>query len=213
MTLSEQTTKIIELLGRSIFGITVETSQIRFVFILDNQFLPIDACRILSDPEKYIPFIFNSSLFNHSLCNTYKEDIYFVVLDLRHNINNNVLLNASKDNTNFVFEVIGNMDDDKMNHFNSLFTKRVVKGVPKLQVATAERMQYLHDIGCDLIFIKNATSTAKENLIKCGGIEMPLIVSGLLKKYYYENFGSPTTIEDVLIILQIMILQDTASMI
>lgn len=115
---------------------------------------------------------------------------------MRHNINNNVLLNASKDNTNFVFEVIGNMDDDKMNHFNSLFTKRVVKGVPKLQVATAERMQYLHDIGCDLIFIKNATSTAKENLIKCGGIEMPLIVSGLLKKYYYENFGSPTTIEE-----------------
>ena len=113
--------------------------------------------------------------------------------DLAHSA---TLLNASKDNTNFVFEVVGDMDDDKMNHFNNLFTERIVKGVPKFHVATTKRMQYLHELGCDLTFIENATSTAKANLIKCGGIEMPLIVSGLLKKFYFENLASTTTIED-----------------
>jgi type II restriction enzyme len=106
------------------------------------------------------------------------------------------LLNASGDNTNFVYEVIGSMNDDKMKQFNSLF--RVVKRKDKTcyDVATYDRMKYLHDIGCDIRFVDTARPIANRNLVICGGIEMPHIVAGMLKKFYYDNLSSPTSIED-----------------
>lgn len=106
------------------------------------------------------------------------------------------LLNASGDNTNFIYEVTGPMDDEKMNHFNSLVRKVIRKGEVCYDIATSDRMQYLHDIGCNITFVKPARELARENLVKCGGMEMPYIVGGILKKFYYENLSSPTSIED-----------------
>lgn len=111
------------------------------------------------------------------------------------------LLNASGDNTNFVFEVEGPMDDAKMDHFNNIFKEVEVKGVKKKHIAVADRMQYLQKCGCDIIFKDTARATAKENLILCGGKEMPAIVGGMLKLFYYENNKSGaesgrTTMED-----------------
>ena len=113
--------------------------------------------------------------------------------DLR---SSSTLLNASHDNTNFVFEITGDMDDEKMKHFNSLFKEIKRKGKICLDIATSERMRYLHSLNCDIQFIQTAKPTAKENLIKCGGIEMPTIVAGLLRKFYFENLSGPTTIND-----------------
>lgn len=106
------------------------------------------------------------------------------------------LLNASGDNTNFIFEVTGPMDDDKMEHFNNLFKETIRKGKTCFDIATSDRMHYLQKIGCDLKFSDTATPLAKANLIKCGGKEMPEIVAGLLKKYYFENLSGPTSVED-----------------
>lgn len=106
------------------------------------------------------------------------------------------LLNASGDNTNFIFEVTGGMDDEKMEHFNNLFKEKRRKGEICYDIATFDRMKYLHDIGCDITFSDTAKSLAKVNLIKCGGMEMPAIVAGMLKKFYFENLSSRTTIED-----------------
>lgn len=106
------------------------------------------------------------------------------------------LLNATADNTNFIFEVTGPMDDERMVYFNNLFKKVNRKGEICYDVATTERMQYLHNIGCDLQFVNTAKSLSRENLIKCGGLEMPLIVAGMLKKFYYENLSGQTTMED-----------------
>ncbi|MCM1224128.1 MAG: HpaII family restriction endonuclease [Lachnospiraceae bacterium] len=106
------------------------------------------------------------------------------------------LLNASGDNTNFVFEVTGPMDDEKMQHFNNLFKKTKRKGEICYDIATSDRMQYLHEIGCDLQFVDTAKTLAKTNLIKCGGKEMPEIVAGMLKKFYFENLSGPTTVKD-----------------
>lgn len=113
--------------------------------------------------------------------------------DLR---SSSTLLNASVDNTNFVFEVTGPMDDEKMEHFNNIFKETTRKGEVCYDIATSDRMQYLHDIGCDIEFVDTAKSLAKENLIKCGGMEMPKIVAGMLKKFYFENLSGRTAVED-----------------
>lgn len=106
------------------------------------------------------------------------------------------LLNASGDNTNFIYEVTGPMDDAKMEHFNNLFNLKIRKGLEKLEIATSKRMQYLIDEGCDLVFIAPARDLARKNLIKCGGKEMPAIVGGMLRKFYFENQAGATSIDD-----------------
>lgn len=106
------------------------------------------------------------------------------------------LLNASGDNTNFVFEVTGPIDDEKMVHFNGLFKETKRKGEICYDIATSDRMQYLHNVGCDLKFADTAKTLAKTNLIKCGGKEMPEIVAGMLKNFYFENQSGPTTVEN-----------------
>lgn len=106
------------------------------------------------------------------------------------------LLNASGDNTNFVFEVTGGMDDAKMKHFNNIFKPTIRRGELCLDIATADRMKYLKEIGCDIKFAGTAKKEAGINLIKCCGMEMPAIVGGMLKKFYYENNSGVTSVED-----------------
>jgi type II restriction enzyme len=107
-----------------------------------------------------------------------------------------ILLNASGDNTNFVFEVTGLMDDEKMEHFNNIFKQTVRKGKVCYDIATSDRMRYLHEIGCDIEFHDTAKQITKTNLIKCGGMEMPAIVAGMLKKYYFENLSKSASVTD-----------------
>lgn len=106
------------------------------------------------------------------------------------------LLNASGENTNFIYEVTGPMDDEKMERFNTIFKEVIRKGEICYDIATTDRMQYLHDIGCDIDFVSTAKSLARTNLIKCGGKEMPDIVAGMLKKFYFENLSGQTSMED-----------------
>lgn len=106
------------------------------------------------------------------------------------------LLNASADNTNFIYEVTNGMDDEQMRHFNNLFKETVRKGKVCKDIATADRMGYLKEIGCDLQFVNPARDVARANLIKCGGLEMPSIVGAMLKEFYYENSSSRTTMDD-----------------
>lgn len=85
-----------------------------------------------------------------------------------------------------------------MNHFNNLY--RVKKRNEKIcyDISTSERMQYLHKIGCDIHLVKTAKNIAYENLVKCGGLEMPTItiVAGMLKKFYFENLSGLTSMGD-----------------
>lgn len=96
------------------------------------------------------------------------------------------LFNASGDNTNFRFEIVGDFDDSKMDVFNRLYKETVKKGVKKKEIATGDRIKYLKENNVDLKFAEPIKKTAKENLIRCGGMEMPAIVGGMLKYYYYE---------------------------
>ena len=105
------------------------------------------------------------------------------------------LFNASKENTNFIYEITGNIDDVLMDQFNSTYTIRNKKNKetgamePHEVVAIRERIQLLKNAGCDIEYSNMSVNSAKRNLILSGGNEMPLIVANMLKAYYFEGEG------------------------
>lgn len=166
-------------------------------------------CARFSTQEEIQAFMDKIHCISSSPCPSDKVDIHIILHDQRSNMNSNVgfsirsqlggdstLLNASGENTNFIYEISGPMDDKKMEIFNNIFKKTRRKGRICYDIATSERMQFLQDIGCDLSFVNTAKPLARENLIKCGGKEMPIIVAGMLKKFYFENLSGSTSMED-----------------
>jgi DNA (cytosine-5)-methyltransferase 1 len=126
------------------------------------------------------------------------QDITMAVMDYRSGITETVgfscksvfggrstLFNASKDNTNFVYEVTGPITDELMSHFNSLFKSRGKKQV----TAVGDRIRALKKSGCSLKFVSPATKTTERNLVLSGGNELPEIVGDALKYYYWESEG------------------------
>lgn len=105
------------------------------------------------------------------------------------------LFNASKENTNFTFEIVGNIDDTLMDQFNNTYTIRNKKNKetglmePHEVVAIRERIQLLKAAECDIVYSNMPVNSAKRNLILSGGNEMPLIVANMLKAYYFEGEG------------------------
>ena len=108
------------------------------------------------------------------------------------------LFNASGDNTNFEYEIVGNFDDEKMSAFNGMFHEVTKKGVTKYEVATGDRMRYLKDCGVGLRFVNPVKDVARQNLVRCGGIEMPKILGGMLKYYYFECGAASVGVEDAI---------------
>lgn len=108
------------------------------------------------------------------------------------------LFNASGDNTNFEYEIVGNFDDEKMNAFNGMFHEVTKKGATKYEVATGDRMRYLKECGVDLRFVNPVKDVARQNLVRCGGMEMPKILGGMLKYYYFECGAASVGVEDAI---------------
>lgn len=130
------------------------------------------------------------------------EDIVLQVSDYRTSIISNVgfscksefahkatLFNASKDNTNFRFELL-NMNDGIMDTVNNLFTqKRKKDGTIKNNIAVGERMKELKRNGIEIEFDRQLVENATRNVVLSGGVEMPKIIATILKYYYWENNG------------------------
>lgn len=123
------------------------------------------------------------------------EDIVMEISDYRTSITSTVgfscksdfsgkatLFNASKDNTNFRYEIINGCNDTIMNDINSTFDD-------KNHIAVAERIKKMKNYGLDIVFDDQIKDSAKRNLVMSGGMEMPLIVAGMLKNYYWEGNG------------------------
>ena len=108
------------------------------------------------------------------------------------------LFNASGDNTNYEYEIVGDFDDEKMNAFNGMFHEVTKKGVTKYEVATGDRMRYLKECGVDLRFVNPVKDVARQNLVRCGGMEMPKILGGMLKYYYFECGAASVGVEDAI---------------
>ncbi|MCR4939320.1 MAG: HpaII family restriction endonuclease [Treponemataceae bacterium] len=137
------------------------------------------------------------------------QDIILETLDYRSGINQimgfscksdidagSTLFNASGDNTNFEFKITGSINDAIMQTFNLLVDKQGHTSVGK-------RMKFLHDKKLDLEFVNPVSNIARENLITCCGTEMPLILGGMLKFYFFEQNGEKTYIKECLNYLSI----------
>lgn len=131
------------------------------------------------------------------------EDITLQVSDYRTSIisivgfscksefkHKSTLFNASKNNTNFCFELTGNINDSLMNHINNLYiSKRKKDGTIKLDIAVADRMKELKKAGVEICFVKQLEDNAERNIVLSGGVEMPSVVACILKNYYWEHNG------------------------
>lgn len=129
------------------------------------------------------------------------QDITMSVMDYRSGITRTVgfscksdfggratLFNASYDNTNFIYEITGNVNDDLMSAVNSLYVRRNKRD----HIATRERIRALKNAGCGLTFVSPSKSTATRNLVLSGGNELPDIVGCALKYYYWEGENAIT---------------------
>lgn len=96
------------------------------------------------------------------------------------------LFNASKDNTNFLFKIEGNINDALARRFNSLFDSRGSKKI----VATAKRMRLLKEHGCSLVFLHAVEPTARRNLSMVCGQEMSVMIAEMLCHYYFDGEGA-----------------------
>ena len=104
------------------------------------------------------------------------------------------LFNASGDNTNFLYRLKGPVNDELMSEFNNIYSIRNGKNT----IPTSKRMDFLKQHDISLTFERPVSEIAEENLIISGGKEMPAIVGGMLKYFYYDNSGSQTSVAEAI---------------
>ncbi|MCQ2470418.1 MAG: HpaII family restriction endonuclease [Clostridia bacterium] len=95
------------------------------------------------------------------------------------------LLNAGV-NTNFIFEICGNITDDKMNEINNLFVETNKNGTVKHDISVAARMKYITDNGLSLKFSKMNGPTFQNNLVLIDS-DLPAIVGYTMLEYYQNG--------------------------
>ncbi len=98
------------------------------------------------------------------------------------------LLNAGT-NTNFIFEICGNMDDEHMNNINNLFVEKIKNGEVKKDISVASRMEYIQNNNLSLKFAKMNGSTFQNNLVLIDS-DLPEIVGYTMLEYYFNSTNS-----------------------
>lgn len=136
------------------------------------------------------------------------QDITMEVMDFRSGINSTIgfscksdftgkatLFNASKDNTNFLYEITGPITRSLMNEFNNTFKYKNKKNKEtgeieqRPEVAIGDRIALLKRANCNIEYRKMCIENAQRNLILSGGNELPIIVGNMLKAYYWIGEG------------------------
>ena len=94
-------------------------------------------------------------------------------------------LNAGT-NTNFIFEICGDMDDSAMNYINNMFTETEKNGTIKQDISVAARIAHIQYSGKDLSFSKMSGATFQNNLILIDS-DLPKIVGYTMLEYYLNG--------------------------
>lgn len=95
------------------------------------------------------------------------------------------LLNAGT-NTNFIFEIQGDMTDADMNAINGLFVETVKDGIPKKDISVEQRMNYIKERNFTLTYSDMFGSTFLNNLILIDS-DLPAITGYMLLDYYLHS--------------------------
>jgi hypothetical protein len=101
--------------------------------------------------------------------------------------------NELKDNTNFIYEIIGSVNDDLMEKVNNLYNiqKKInpETGEQKKTVAIGDRIRMIKNAGCDIKFVSPVKDVTARNLVLSGGRDMLPIIGESLKYYYWHGEG------------------------
>lgn len=95
------------------------------------------------------------------------------------------LLNAGV-NTNFIFEICGDMTDEQMNYINNMFTESTKNGIVKKDISVAARMAQIKYSGLSLSYAKMNSPTFQNNLILIDS-DLPNIVGQTMLEYYMNG--------------------------
>ncbi len=95
------------------------------------------------------------------------------------------LLNAGT-NTNFTFEICGNMTDELMDEINGLFVEKESNGVTKRDISVAARICCIAENGLSLRFAGMTGATFKNNLVLIDS-DLPAIVGYTMLEYYQNG--------------------------
>lgn len=96
------------------------------------------------------------------------------------------LLNAGR-NSNFVFEIIGDITDQNMEEINNAFIPKTrPDGTVKMEISVAQRINYIKDHGYTLSYHKMAGATFQNNLIMIDS-DLPEITAYMMLEYYLSG--------------------------
>ncbi len=95
------------------------------------------------------------------------------------------LLNAGV-NTNFIFQINGDIDDNVMNHINCMFIEKEKDGVIKKDISVAARMAHILYSGLSLSYSGMNSSTFYNNLMLIDS-DLPKIVGYTMLEYYLHG--------------------------
>lgn len=107
-------------------------------------------------------------------CKTYKNETFGFSIKSKLG-GSSTLLNAGKP-TNFVFEILGKLNDTQIQEINSINTKSKIR----------DRLAKIKELGCNLSFYKLENETFNANLQMIDSL-FPLIISEFLIQYYTGN--------------------------
>jgi len=95
------------------------------------------------------------------------------------------LLNAGV-NTNFIFEIGGDMNDEQMEYINNLFVETEKNGTVKKDISVSARMGHILNNNLTLSFVKMNGSTFQNNLILIDR-DLPEITANMMLEYYLHS--------------------------
>lgn len=95
------------------------------------------------------------------------------------------LLNAGA-NTNFIFKICGNVDDNQMDYINKMFVETEKNGIIKQDISVAARMAHIRYSGMTLSFEKMNSLTFQNNLVLIDS-DLPKIVGYAMLEYYLNG--------------------------
>lgn len=195
-----QETEILDFLKRAIFFIHKDLSNIRYVFRKGDTYLPISADKLLDQPQKYLPLIFDETSYSCHLAQSDKADIHIVLHDQRTRMNNDLgfsikshlgkssTLFNPEPGTNFIYRIDlpdgVSIDCDKFNR--DTYEDKDGK--------IAYRLSRIEEMGGVVSFDHIQSSCLHQNLRTIDS-EMPRIMAhALLIKYQYKLTDWPDII-------------------
>ncbi len=166
--------------ARNLYGKIVSTNAASFSVLETSEFMREISCSKLKAPSKDKSDItINVHDFNTCLNPT-------LGFSIKSRLGKpSTLLNAGV-NTNFIFEIQGEMNDEHMDAINNLFVEKEKDGVIKKDISVELRMKYLTEHNLSLNYFGMVGPTFLNNLLLIDS-DLPKITGYMMLEYYLNG--------------------------